>query len=157
MAARLVGAGPIIAVDILPQRLALALELGASHAIDNRSGDLAGGIAAITGRGVDFVVETTGSPQMQRLAVEALHPGGAVALLTGETGRDDLPEGRRTIGIIQGDAVPQHFIPRLIELYRSGSFPLEGLVRFYDFTDINRAIADSRNGTIVKPVLRIGG
>ena len=157
MAARLIGAGPIIGVDIRPKRLQLALKLGATHKIDNRRQDVAARIALITGGGVDYVVETTASSEMHRLAVEVLNPQGVVALLTGETGTDSLPEGRKTLGIIQGDAVPQHFIPKLIELYQAGQFPFDRLLKFYDFSDINRAIADAKHGDTIKPVLRISG
>jgi aryl-alcohol dehydrogenase len=157
MAARLVGANPIIGVDRKPKRLQLAIQLGATHTINNRRQDVAACIGDITGSAVDYVVETTASPQMHRLAIEVLNPHGVVALLTGETGTDSLPEGRKTLGIIQGDAVPQHFIPKLIHLYQAGQFPFDRLLKFYDFGDINRAIADSRRGDTIKPVLRISG
>ena len=84
-----------------------------------------------------------------------LNPHGVVALLTGGSGTDSLAEGRRTLGIIQGDAVLQHFIPRLIERYRAVQFPFDRLLKFYDFDDINRAIANAKRGDTVKPVLRI--
>ena len=155
MAARLVGADPIIGVDIKPKRLKLALQLGVTHVIDNRRQDVAARIANITGSGVDYVVETTGSPKMHQLAIDVLNPHGVVALLTGESGTDSLPEGRKTLGIIEGDAVPQHFIPKLIKLYQAGQFPFDRLVKFYDFGDINRAIADAKRGDTIKPVLRI--
>jgi aryl-alcohol dehydrogenase len=155
MAARLAGADPIIGVDRKPRRLTLALQLGATHTIDNRRQDVTGSIARITGRGVDFVVETTASLEMHRLAIEVLNPHGVVALLTGETGTDSLPKGRRTLGIHEGDAVPQQFIPKLIQLYREGKFPYDRLLKFYDFGDINRAMADARRGDTIKPVLRI--
>jgi aryl-alcohol dehydrogenase len=154
MASRIVGATPIVGVDIVASRLAFALEMGAGHAIDCRREDVASRIAEITGSGVDYVVETTGRPEMHRLAVEVLNPKGTVALLTGESGTA-LPGGRRTIGIREGDAVPQRFIPDLIELYREGEFPFDRLIKFYDFGDINRAMADARRGDTIKPVLRI--
>jgi aryl-alcohol dehydrogenase len=155
MASRLVGADPIIGVDIKRKRLKLALELGATHAIDNRHQDVAARITDITGAGVDYVVETTGNSKMRQLAIEVLNPHGVVALLTGERGTDSLPEGRRTLGIIEGDAVPQHFIPELIKLYRAGKFPFDQLIKFYEFREINRAIADAKRGNTIKPVLRI--
>jgi aryl-alcohol dehydrogenase len=155
MASRIVGADPIICADIKPKRLKLALKLGATHTIDNRHEDIAGRITDITGKGVDYVVETTGNPRMHQLASDVLNPRGVAALLAGEKGTDSLPEGRRTVGIIQGDAVPQVFIPRLIRLYRAGQFPFDRLVKFYEFRDINRAIADARRGDTIKPVLRI--
>jgi aryl-alcohol dehydrogenase len=155
MGSRLVGADPIIGVDMKPKRLKLALKLGATHAIDNRHQDVAARITDITGRGVDYVVETTGNSKMHQLAIDVLNPRGVVALLTGERGTDSLPEERRTLGIIQGDAVPQLFIPKLIKLYRARQFPFNRLVKFYEFRDINRAIADAKRGDTIKPVLRI--
>jgi aryl-alcohol dehydrogenase len=155
MAARLVGADPIIGVDIKPKRLKLGLTLGTTHAIDSRRQDVAARIADITGRGVDYVVETTGYPNMHQLAIAVLNPHGIVALLTGERGTDSLPEGRRTVGIIEGDALPQDCIPKLIELYRAGQFPFDRLEKFYSFRDINQAIADAKRGDTVKPVLLI--
>jgi aryl-alcohol dehydrogenase len=154
MAARIAGAAPIVGVDIKPRRLQLALELGATHVIDNRRQDVASLIAGITGRGVDYVVETTGNPKMLQLAVDVLNSPGVAALLTGESGMD-LPRGRRTLGIIQGDAVPHHFIPKLIELYQARKFPFDRLVKFYGFSQINRAIADAKRGDTIKPVLQI--
>jgi aryl-alcohol dehydrogenase len=154
MAARIVGAHPIIGVDIKPRRLRIALELGATHTIDNRRQDLAARIAEITGRGIDYVVETTGNAEMHQLGIDVLNPHGIVALLTGESGVD-LDEGRKTLGIIEGDAVPQNFIPKMIELYKAGQFPFDRLVKFYDFSEINRAIADAKRGDTIKPVLRI--
>jgi aryl-alcohol dehydrogenase len=155
MAARIVRANTIIGVDMKPNRLQVALELGASHVMDNRHEDVASRIPDITGGGVDYVVETTGDWKMHRLAIDALNPHGTVALLTGESGTGALPEGRKTIGIIQGDAIPQRFIPKLIALYQAGQFPFDRLVKFYKFSEINEAIADAKRGDTIKPVLRI--
>jgi aryl-alcohol dehydrogenase len=92
---------------------------------------------------------------MHQLAIEVLNPHGVVALLTGESGMDSLPAGRKTIGIIQGDAVSQQFIPKLIKMYQAGQFPFDRLLKFYAFADINRAMTDARRGDTIKPVLRI--
>jgi len=59
--------------------------------------------------------------------------------------------------IIQGNAVPQSFIPRLIELYQAGQFPFDRLIRVYNFEDINHAIADAEVGKTIKPVLCMPG
>ncbi len=155
MAARIVGAGPIIGVDIIPWRLDLALQLGATHIIDSRREEVSARIAEITGSGVDFVVDTTGDPELVRIAFAALKPKGRVALLTGAMETRSFAGGRKTVGVIQGDAVPQRFIPNLIDLYQAGRFPFDRLVKFYRFADINRAIADARKGSTIKPVVRI--
>jgi aryl-alcohol dehydrogenase len=155
MAARINGAQPIMGVDINPKRLELSMELGATHVIDNSHEDVASRITNITGGGVDFVLEITGSAEMYQNAVQVLNPGGTVALIANPSGAGSLPGGRKFLGIIQGDAVPQQFIPKLIAFYQAGLFPFDRLVKFYDFPEINRAMADSRSGNTIKPVLLI--
>lgn len=155
MAARIVEANPIIGVDINPMRLELALALGATHTIDNRDDDIAARIAAITGSGVDYVLEITGEPEMFELAVDVLNPNGAIAIFSGASAPGSLPKGRKAYSIIQGDAVPQRFIPELISLYRAGRFPFDRLIKYYSFSQINQAIADAKRGDTIKPVLRV--
>jgi aryl-alcohol dehydrogenase len=163
MAAHTVGAGPIIAVDISDERLARARELGATHGINGKSEDVTTRVRAITGSGADFVIDLTGQPKMLALAVDSLAPLGTAALIgasaTGTQAPIDmgtLLNGRAVRGIIQGDAIPQSFIPKLVELYKAGRFPFDQLVQFYAFDDIERAFEDTKQGKTVKPVLRIG-
>ena len=101
-------------------------------------------------------MDTTGNAQLYNLGTSLLNPRGKLVILTGGSGTD-LPGGRKVLSVIQGDAVPQQFIPRLIKLYQQGRFPFDRLVKFYPFNQINRAIADSRRGSTIKPVLRISG
>ncbi len=155
MAARIAGAEPIIGVDINPARLKLALELGATKVINSRDEDVAARIKKDTGGGVDYVLEITGDSSMYHLALEVLKAQGTVALIARPNGSASLSKGRKTLSIIQGDAVPQDFIPQLIELYRAGQFPFDRLVKFYDFSEINQAMADARQGDTIKPALRI--
>ncbi len=155
MAARIVGANPIIGVDIIPMRLELAQELGATHTINNRHDDISSRLSDITGSGVDYVLETTGNSKLLQLATNVLNPQGAVAIIAGASGLAPLPEGRKIFRIIEGDAIPQRFIPRMIELYQAGQFPFDRLIKFYDFSEINQAIADAKRGDTIKPVLRV--
>lgn len=160
MAARVAGASTIIAVDVNEQRLELAAELGATHTLDAAHADVAKEIKAITGRGVAHLLDTTGRADMLQHAVDALAPMGQIGLVTGGAPQVTVPTtgltfGRSVRGIVQGDAVPQLFIPKLVELYQSGRFPVDRLVRFYAFDDINTAFADAAGGDVVKPVLRI--
>ena len=64
--------------------------------------------------------------------------------------------GRTVRGIAQGDSIPQLFIPQLIDLHQAGRFPFDRLVTFYGFDQINEAVADTRTGAAIKPVLRMG-
>jgi aryl-alcohol dehydrogenase len=114
---------------------------------------MAARIAAITGSGVDYVLEITGEPEMFELAVDVLNPNSAVAIFSGAIAPDSLPEGRKAYSIIEGDAVPQHFIPKLIALCRAGRFPFERLTKHYRFSEINEAMTDAKRGDTIKPVL----
>jgi aryl-alcohol dehydrogenase len=88
---------------------------------------------------------------MYHLATEVLNPQGTVELIANPGCSGSLPEGRKFVGIIQGDSVPQLFIPKMISLYEAGRFPFDRLVKFYNFLEINQAIADARRGDIIKP------
>jgi len=58
-------------------------------------------------------------------------------------------------GVNMGDSVPQQFIPKLVDLIMDGKFPLQKLVKFYAFDDINQALEDQDKGRAVKPILRM--
>ncbi|MET4644533.1 aryl-alcohol dehydrogenase [Streptomyces atratus] len=163
MAAKVAGASPVIAVDIVPERLDLARELGATHTVNAKEEDAAARIAELTGGGADYVLEITARPEMLTLAVDALAPLGTAALIGGAPAGAHAPVnmnallgGRTVRGIAQGDSIPQLFIPQLIDLYRAGRFPFDRLITFYGFDQINEAATDTRTGAAIKPVLRIG-
>jgi len=63
--------------------------------------------------------------------------------------------GRRLIAVLEGDSVPDVFIPRLAAWYLSGQLPIDRLVREYDFKDVATAVADAHNGRAIKPILRM--
>ncbi|RWZ50808.1 NAD(P)-dependent alcohol dehydrogenase [Labedella phragmitis] len=162
MAAGVAGCTTIIAVDIVDSRLELARELGATHTINSRSEDVAEQITAITdGRGVDFAVDTTARSEQLRTAAEALGVRGTLALVgAAKPGTEvsleigsSLVKGWTFKTVVQGSSVPQVFIPHLIDLWREGKFPFEKLVGEYDLEHINDGFEDSRNGSVVKPVV----
>jgi len=68
---------------------------------------------------------------------------------------DLMAEGKSMIGVIEGDSVPRVFIPQLVEFYKTGKFPFDKLIKFYDFSEINQAFEDSATGVTVKPVLKL--
>lgn len=161
MAARVVGCATIIAVDLNPDRLALARELGATHAIPAGEGDPVEKIREITGGGVLFSLECTGLPKVLRQAVDALTLTGVcgvigVSPLGTEVALDmnSLMFGRSVRGIIEGDSIPRIFIPQLVELYRQGRFPFDKLVRYYPLDQINEAVHDTESGKVLKAVVR---
>ncbi|HBR6852121.1 TPA: NAD(P)-dependent alcohol dehydrogenase [Klebsiella aerogenes] len=159
MAAKLTGCSQIIAVDIHANRLELARELGATHVINGKQEDSVAVIRQLTGKGAHYAIETTGVAAIVLQAIHAIKPLGTVAVV-GFTGditfnvqNDLMAEGKSLIGVIEGDAVPQLFIPQLVQFYKQGKFPIDKLIEFYPLEEINQAFADSASGNVIKPVV----
>jgi aryl-alcohol dehydrogenase/geraniol dehydrogenase (NAD+) len=55
--------------------------------------------------------------------------------------------------IIEGDADPQVFIPRLVDLYKAGKLPVDRLIKQFPFEQINEAFTAAMNGSVIKPVV----
>ncbi|MBV9584232.1 MAG: NAD(P)-dependent alcohol dehydrogenase [Alphaproteobacteria bacterium] len=164
MAAKIAQCDPIIAIDRLPARLGLARELGATHALesprDNNFAETLTEIRNITGGGTHFALETSAVPAVFRLAVDGLRGLGTCILVgSARAGTEvtfEMPwlQGGRTVrGVIQGDSRPRDFIPKLVDLFMAGHFPLDRLVTRYPLAEINRAAADAASGATIKPVL----
>jgi aryl-alcohol dehydrogenase len=163
MAARTAGAATIIALDVTPSRLKLALELGATHVVDSGKEDAVHAVRRIGGGGVDYTLDTSGKPSVLRQAIDALGIRGTCGVVgappLGTEASFDINSlmipGRSIRGICEGDSVATEFIPQLIELYGQGRFPFDRLIKFYEFGDINTAIDDAAKGRTIKPVLRM--
>jgi aryl-alcohol dehydrogenase len=161
MAARAVGATTIVAVDPQPKRRELALELGATHALDPAAQDASRQLRRIAPGGLDAALDTTGQSAVIDTAIGALRLRGQCGLVGVPRGeltlsRTAVSTGRSVTGILQGDAVPQQFIPSLIELWRQDRLPFERLITKYSLADINEAERAVRAGEVVKPVLLPG-
>ncbi len=163
MAAKLIGCRPIIAVDLMDSRLDIAKDMGATHVINPGSSDVVAEIQGITGAGALYALECTGSAAVFKQAVDCLAPRGTLGQVgvpaPGAEAAVDmgalLNKGLRLVGMIEGEAIVDDFIPHLLDLYMDGLFPFDKLVSFYDLDDINQADVDNANGKIVKAVLRM--
>lgn len=163
MAGRISGCIKVIAIDIVPERLELAKELGATHTINSKQEDAVAKIKELTGGyGVDWTVDTTGLPVVIKNAISALAQGGTCAaiavtphLIELSTWNDLCVDDKKVVGVNMGDSIPQIDIPRLLEFYKLGWFDFDKTEKFYDFEEINQANADSVSGKTIKPVLII--
>ncbi|MEM7127116.1 MAG: NAD(P)-dependent alcohol dehydrogenase [Chloroflexota bacterium] len=162
MAGVIAGATTIVAVDLNQERLDLALDLGATHALNPLTTD--GMVASIKSicseKGAHYTLDTTNVPSVIRQAFESLRPRGTCGHVGG-VGQEitisgtQLLFGRSLVGVVQGDSLPDVFIPRLIDLYRAGRFPFDRLVTYYTFEEINKAVEDMEAGKTIKPVLKM--
>lgn len=156
MAARVAGASDIVAIDLNPVRRDLALRLGATRAVDGTDPDVVGAVTG-SGGGVDFSFDTTSVGAVMANAVRVLKRPGSCVLVG--SGMDMLTlhptelTGKHLTYCYEGAAIPQLFIPYLIELWRQGRFPFEEMIVQYPLASIGVAEADAIAGTAVKPVI----
>jgi len=162
MAAAIAGCTTIIGIDVVSDRLELAKQLGATHVINSNEVNPVAEIKRITEGGANNSVESSGIANVTLQALGCLRREGKAVLLS-VTGPETInlplealilnPSVTLT-GLSEGASNPQTFIPELVQYYKEGKLPVDKLVKFYDFKDIEKAFEDSHTGVTIKPVLR---
>ena len=160
LAARVVGATTVIAVDTNERRLAIARRFGATHVLNPANTQTTEEILRMTG-GVNYALDTTGIGAVIGGAVASLAPRGVCGVLgasaAGSTITLDevhfMSGGRRLIGIVEGSSNPDVFIPSLLQLHQQGRFPFDEMIELYPFERIAQAMEDSETGKTIKPVV----
>jgi aryl-alcohol dehydrogenase len=162
MAAKAAGCTTIIAVDIHDNRLEFAKTLGATHTVNSKVHIASSYIREnILAEGVHYAMDTTGRNEVINQAVHSLRVRGKCALVAVsgseklEVDNAALFSGKSIEYVLEGDSTPDIFIPRLIALYKSGLFPFDKMITFYDLDTINKAVEDSEKGTTLKAIIRM--
>jgi aryl-alcohol dehydrogenase len=161
MAAHVVGCTTIIGVDLKDSRLETARQVGATHTLNpSATENVVEAIRDLTGGGSQYSLETTASPTVFRQAVDCLAQRGVCGLIgaaaLGTEASFDMNTilfGRTIRGIIEGDSIPDVFIPKLVDLIIQDRFPLGKIITRYPLAEINTAAEHSLDGTAIKPVL----
>ncbi|MBC7724976.1 MAG: S-(hydroxymethyl)mycothiol dehydrogenase [Burkholderiaceae bacterium] len=165
--AKLAGATTIIAVDIDPKKVALAVSLGATHGIDSRETDAVEGIRALTGGfGADVVIDAVGRPETFTQAFYARDLAGTVVLV-------GVPSPEMTIelpllevfgrgGAIKsswyGDCLPSRDFPMLVSHYKAGNLDLDAFVsERIGLGDIEEAFGRMQRGEVLRSVVEVVG
>jgi alcohol dehydrogenase len=163
MGAKLAGAAPIIAVDLLPGKLHLARTLGAHHALSPSQADVVREIVELSDGGVDVAIEAVGSATAIASAYACTRRGGTTVAV-------GLPPPDHTLtlpalsfaaqektlrGSYMGSAVPSRDIVRLIGLYMAGELPVDALISS-DITleQINTGFDRLSAGSVVRQLVR---
>ena len=164
MAAGIVDAHPVIAVDLTEEKLAFARRFGATHTLNARESDPVQAIRDLTDGGVDYAIDAIGLPQTQEQILRAVRPGfsglnrGGTALLVGITPPGaqakldtSLFIGNRSFTRTSGgDCRPERDFPLFIRWYREGKLKLNDLVTHrYALEEINTAVDDLERGRIL--------
>ena len=166
MGAVLAGARRIVAVDVNPDKVELALSLGATHAVVAEPAnphDTIGAIREAAGDGgPEFVFEAIGLPTTIEQAVAMLPPGGTAVLVGltrfGERARFEtfpfVDGGRRILGSNYGSAVAAVDFPAYAEAYLAGRLPIDRLIdRRLPLVDLEDAFDRLRAGRAARQIV----
>lgn len=161
LGAKIAGAKRIIAFDRKEHKLALAKEFGATDVYNSLEVDPEEIINQILPGGVNYSLDTTGVSAVAETCVHILCPAGE-AVLVGIGGditlnmmSDIVAESKKITGLVEGDAIPQKFIPEMIKYYQEGRFAFDKMIKVYQFSELNQAIADFKAGKVLKPVVKM--
>jgi alcohol dehydrogenase len=162
MGAKLVSADPIIAIDVLDEKLGLATKLGATHTLNPRNVDVVKTVKEITGGGAHYAIECSGIDAVGLQAFEATRRGGETVYVGLPDPQKRLPlppvtivgEERTVRGSYMGSAIPSRDVPRYISLYRAGRLPVRELLsRTVSLDDINSAFDRLDRGEAVRQIV----
>ena len=164
-AAKIAGAGRIIACDPVPEKRELALKLGATDAIDATAADAREQLLELTGGGVDHAIEAVGRQASARLAIGALRRGGTATILgmlnpdeeVGLSARDLMSGKVLQGGLMGGNRFPVD-IPRLVDFYLKGRLDLDSLVaERIPLEEINAGFETMKTGHSARSVIVFEG
>lgn len=156
------GAETIIAADPAGHKRALALELGATHAIDPTDGNAVSEVKAITGGGVDLAVELAGAAAALKFAYDITRRGGTTVTggLPNPKAELSIPAvsltvGEQTLkGSYVGSCVPVRDIPRFAAMMQSGKLPIEKLMTHtISLDEINEGFERLAAGDAIRQVI----
>ncbi len=165
MGAKLAGAWPIIAVDVIPNKLTLAKQLGADFTVNANEGNPVSAVRALTRGGTDYAFEAVGNAKVLAQAFGSTRTGGKTVSigLPHASQQLSLPIialvglEKTLMGSFMGSAVPRRDIPRLINLYQAGKLPLDRLLSpSIALEEINQGFDLLAQGNAVRQLLRFG-
>lgn len=163
MGARAVGAYPIVAVDLLDDKLKLAREVGATHTVNVAQEDPIAAIREVTSGGADYAFESVGSESVLIQAYESTRRGGTTITvgLPAPGKMFTVPavsiamEERTIKGSFMGSSVPRRDIPRYIGLYQAGILPVDKLhTHTLRLDEINAGFDRLAQGQAVRQIIK---
>jgi alcohol dehydrogenase len=162
MAAHAAGAEKIVAVDILPDKLKVAQELGATHVINSKDPGALEQLRELTDGGVDAALDFTGNVHALGFAYQATKRGGATvtAGLPHPSAKLEIPavtltaEERVLKGSYLGSGIPSRDIPLFLKLFAQGRMPVDRLMTHkIALDDINEGFDRLHAGEAIRQVI----
>jgi len=165
LAADLVHATTIIAVDVFDHKLEQARQVGATHLINARQQDPLVTILEITeGHGVDYAIEAAGQRETMETAFQVVRDNGGLCVLAGNLPHGerisldpfDLIKGKRIVGTWGGESRLDRDISLYVDLYLAGKLMLDALITHeYRLEDINQAFDDLEHGKVGRALIEM--
>jgi len=159
--AAIAGAGRIVAIDVVEDKLELARRFGATDTVNGAEGDAADAVVELTGDGVDHAFEALGLKKTAQQAFRMLRRGGTATVIgmipvgdMVEIHGADLLEERRIQGSSMGSNRFRVDIPRYVDFYLSGRLLLDEMISARISLDqINEAFDDMKRGEVARSVI----
>lgn len=157
-------ASRILAVDINPDKHAMAEALGATECVNPKDHDLPiqDVIVELTGGGVDYSFECVGNTELMRAALECCHKGWGESVIIGVAGAGQeistrpfqLVTGRVWRGTAFGGVKGRSQLPGMVDQYLDGQIKVDEMVTHtMPLEDINRAFDLMHKGESIRSVV----
>jgi Zn-dependent alcohol dehydrogenase len=154
------GAGSIVVADPNPERRQLALDFGATAAVEPTDE----AFREIEPDGFSYVFESAGFPEPMEMAIRITERGGTATLI-GAPSPDAViripalqfvPSQKRILGCLTGNVRPHVDFERYFRLFDSGRLPLDRLITStVPFDDIATGFERNRTAQGIRTVVRI--
>jgi S-(hydroxymethyl)glutathione dehydrogenase/alcohol dehydrogenase len=163
--ARLAGAGPIVGVDINPDREEWGRRFGMTDFIDGRGKsreEVIAAILALTEGGADYTFDATGNTEVMRTALEACHRGWGTSVVIGvaESGKEiatrpfQLITGRNWRGTAFGGARGRTDVPKIVDWYMAGKIAIDPMItHVLTLEEINKGFDLMHAGESIRSVV----
>ena len=155
----------IIGIDRVESRLVLAQSLGATHTINTTGREMSEVVALLKemtgGPGPTLGIDTTAFPPLVAALVEASrYMGKIIQVGTGMPNatlsihlQTFMVSGKQYFGAVQGHAKTEDYIPQMVGWWKKGLFPVEKLVKHFDYTEFAQAVHAMESGDTIKPII----
>ncbi|KAH7161848.1 zinc-binding dehydrogenase [Dactylonectria macrodidyma] len=155
----------VIGIDRVEARLELAKSLGATHVINTTGLEMAQvteKIKEVTGGlGATVCIDTSAYPPLVAAQVDGTRYMGKIIQVG--TGMPDanlsihmqsfMVSAKQYFGAVQGHSRTEEYIPQMVQWWRDGVFPVEKLVKVFEYTNFGQAVEAMGKGEVVKPII----
>lgn len=149
-------------LDIIPPSL-LGPKTRLYHSTRKANADVATALRSLTPgeQGLDYVLDCVGNTEVLKTGHAALDKlgmlvtvgSGSATNIAGFSLAQHLVKGIQYRGTHQGDSVAREMIPKLLRMSKDGQFPFQELLTEFGFEDMDRALAEMKDGSVIKPLL----